>query len=211
MSRGGLLYRKKKAKPVTVKTVQRIVRNNGVIRGPKVYKIKKQCLNVITAINSQTALTTFGAFTFILDDLPNSNEYKGMYDEYMITKIIVTFHSRSSNGFNALFYNGFLHTAVDIDDNTPPTSVAELMEYETYKVGLTNRTRKITLVPAVSTVYYKTALTTGYGSKQNQWIDCADGGIPHFGLKFALGNSANAAEYSYLITCQYFVSFRLAK
>jgi len=142
------------------------------------------------------------AFEFKFSDLLGSGEFTALFDRYKIDRCVTTFQlvnnpnssvklndatniHNTSNFYPKMWY---IH---DYDD-----AVAEAIVVLKERVGVKcrilqpNKTIKITTKPAVSIQTYRTALTAGYGPKWNQWIDCAQTDVPHYGLKVAFDCNA---------------------
>lgn len=141
------------------------------------------------AITVDATLGYQGAFTFKLDDLPNYTEFTNLYDQYQICAIRMEFVPKYTavNQMNVTntgtFLLGSLHTVVDYDDSTAPTSASELFQYGNYKrTRLTSKHVRY-LKPAWLAQTYETALTTGYSPQWKRWLSTNDANIPHYCVK----------------------------
>ena len=141
-------------------------------------------------------------FEFKFSDLLGSGEFTALFDRYKIDRVVTTFQlinnpdayhapgiapltATSTNFYPKMWY---IH---DYDD-----AVAEAIVVLKERVGVKcrilqpNKTITIVTKPAVAIQTYRTALTAGYGPKWNQYIDCAQTDVPHYGLKVAFDTNA---------------------
>lgn len=106
-----------------------------------IFKYTRQILNLYDVVNDGIN-PSFYAFAFTLGNLPNSSDFANLYDLFRITKVEIdwvpeytelTDAALVSNAVNVRF-----STAVDISDNSAPTSVDQLMQYQNVKsTGIT--------------------------------------------------------------------------
>ena len=155
-----------------------------------------------------TGLEQDGAMSFTFDDIAGYTDFTGLYDRYMIAGIqlrvrlvnnpntslalnnfavapTTTVYWNATNWFPRLYY------IKDYDDDTAETA-ANLKERAKTKMIILkpNVYHKIFIKPAVLMQTYRTAATTGYAPKWNNWIDAAQTNVPHYGFKYALDTSA---------------------
>lgn len=153
---------------------------------------------------SGAAANPYYNITYVtLDSLPDYTNFTALFDQYKINFVKVQFHPPYVTGSGAqplaaTATTAFrpmirLHSAVDLDDATPPTIVDTLRQYETYMVtdltapsmppqGYVRKFR-----PHAAIAMYSGAFTS-YGNVVGQWIDAASPGVQHYGLKYALEN-----------------------
>lgn len=159
------------------------------------------------ARDSVTGTTYTNALTFQLSDVRGSSEFNALYDRYMITCVIVKFRLVSSptstikindpntnvntTTFNTTNWYPCLYYCKDNDDSTAET-LAQLQEraYTKRVILQPNKFVTIKLRPCVTIQAYNSTLSTGYVPKWNQWLDCAQTGVPHYGLKYCIDTSA---------------------
>lgn len=168
---------------------------------------------------SNTALTTdnMAVFAFKLSDLPNYTEFTGLYDQYMITKVVLKFiHVRDQ----ALLTNaapaggtsgGRVFTIIDHDDASVPGTANEFRQYATCKVSNVGRDITRVTVPAVLRQMWENSINTSYTPAFHQWISTTDADTEHFGIKACLhvndpATVTNSIQYSveamYYIKCK---------
>ena len=147
-----------------------------------------------------------GAMTFTLGDTLGASEFDVLYDRFMITAVIVKVrivnnpdaagnlnqswtgipgvNVPTSNWYPRLFY------CKDYDDSTAETLGSLRERAKTKMVVLKpNVYLKIVIKPSVLVQGYYTSLSTGYIPKWKQWIDMAQNGVPHYGLKYNVDTS----------------------
>lgn len=135
---------------------------------------------------------TRSALSFQLVDLPDVAEYQNMFDSYILTCVVLRFYNpyNSVSAETSVGDGGRLHYVLDYNDGITPTSIAQLMEYGTYKCKPLDRCNplKIVIRPKLSVEYYRSLATTGYGTTGPKWIDTTNTGIavPHFGFKYII-------------------------
>lgn len=140
------------------------------------------------------------AYTFSLDQLPNYLELTALYDQYMLRFIKLYIVARSTNMSYMETINApkvgtpQLICVVDYDDAGIPASseagMNSIREYSRsrsfiYGTGKA-QTFKIGLKPATLSMAWRTAVSTAYSPKWNQYVDCDNANMQHFGLKGVL-------------------------
>lgn len=117
--------------------------------------------------------------------------FQSVYDEYMIAKVTWIFvtgweSSGVSSGGSAVDCSGYA-TCFDFDDDNTPTSMAAVLSYDNaqlhdWQLGIRSRT----MIPAVQTQIYQSAISTAYGSRKKCWITSNTITAPHYALKGCL-------------------------
>lgn len=175
--------------------------------GSKIHYFKRT-LYQSGAISGSTLLDTFGASVFRLNQVPNFNEFTVLFDQYKICGIkwmLMPRGNSSEIGSNQGQVKFF--SVIDYDDNTAPSSITDLVQYENLKVTPTSRDHKRYLVPKVAREVYSSATTTGYSAASSQWIDCTNDAVPHYGLKYMLQQlPAGTQQFDLKVT--YYLAFK---
>jgi len=160
---------------------------------------------LLGTVSSAAAATTYAAYSFALSDVPNYTEFTNLFDEYRISKVILTFVPQCmTTTSNPIYTTSWLIYVVDKDDASTPTSYTSLQEYPKHKVLSANRRFYVSFRPRFSTEVYASPATTGYGSRTG-WLDCSNAGIPHYGFKLAMGLSGTAGAFSYAVFAKYVI------
>lgn len=118
-------------------------------------------------------------WNFRFNQLPGTTDFTSLYDQYMIKKIVVKIIPRASEnpitpGASSTDLQQ-IHSVIDYDDSAAPSSIQELVQYQSYKVTRGNQVHTRVFVPRI-------ALTTD-NTKKFQWVDLTNTAVPHYGLK----------------------------
>lgn len=176
--------------------------------------------NTISGVSNTmgTAFTQFN-IQFRLSDLPNSAEITALYDQFMITKIILKFipyrniaeltNAAASGGLGG----GRLITVIDNDDSTNITADSA-REYSTAKITNYGRTHIRVLTPAILRQMYESSISTAYTPAFKQWISTTDPTAIHYGVKGGLivnDSAAVTASIQYSIEATYYFKCKNTK
>lgn len=163
-------------------------------RRANVHAFKRHCLKGSNIATSTTSGGVNIAYTFSLNDLPNSGEFTALYDQYKITGIKLDIIWRSTNLSMVETQNTqqigapYMYWCIDRDDSTS-TSITDLREYskaKRFEFDVGRRTCKIYFKPNTLAENYLTAITTGYTVSFDRWIDAAYPTMPYWGFKAAI-------------------------
>ena len=165
-----------------------------------------------TAIGITGGVVSYGATSFKLTDLPNYTEFQNLYDMYRIKAVKIRWlfnHNNSEAGSGNPDTLPNFYSVVDYDDDNAPANVAELLQYPRCRIRrLGNPKMSDYFKPRVSSLVYKTALTTGYAmGARNTWLDMSNADIPYFAFKYALdpvGSSSGSVGYLCPVITYYF-------
>lgn len=172
--------------------------------GTQVHTFKRS-LYLSSAISVTTA-NVYGAYAFLLNDLPNASEFTALFDQYRINSIRWRLIPRGSSAEAGTNNNvGKIFTVLDYDDNTAPASIDTLMQYPGVKTTRTTSDHTRVLRPAFATPQYVSAISTAYGARRG-WLDCDYTTVPHYGVKYAIQGTAGAQVFDLQI--DYSVSFK---
>lgn len=134
--------------------------------------------------------TPTGQIDFRLNYVPGSADFTALFDQYQIAGVKVEFRltldpSAAAVG-NSIYPN--LYVRRDYD-NTAVETVSEIAQDNRSKrfILQPNRPRSIYIKPALQAEYFNTATAlTDKSPVWNKWFDCANAGMPHLGLKWAI-------------------------
>lgn len=147
------------------------------------------------------------AFEQLFSQLPNVTDFTNLYDSYLIKKIVVKMIPKISQHNLATTTTGNsdlpqVHSAIDYDDAVTPTSVNQLVEYQSHKMTRGNQVHTRVLVPRVEL----TSNGTANAPKAFQWLDCDSTAVPHRGIKwwFNAPQSAGCTVYYDMLVKVYF-------
>jgi hypothetical protein len=158
------------------------------LRKNKVYTFSQ---TIATAIAGSSSIETDGALTYSLSVVPNTSSWQAIFDSYRIVGVRVSFIPQDANPNAAPIY-----TVLDYDDNTAITQ-ATMLAYDTLQVSPASVYFERSFIPKVAIATYQAGTFAGY-SQPNlpQWIDCANPGVQHYGLKYAVPAMASAGLWT---------------
>ncbi len=141
-------------------------------------------------LRQSTATDVFASWAFALADIPNITAVSSLFDQYRIDKIHFRLRSRNPALFmmNQASPNYSATTpliVLDRDDNTAPTTLAELKQYENCQVISACDSIDIIFEPSYTRSVYAGGVFAGYEviTDGDGWLDVANTTIPHYGLK----------------------------
>lgn len=151
----------------------------------------------------------YRALAFRLSDLQDYTELAALYDQYMITKIVLDFNWTlvpvGTSGLNPS-YSPQMNLVKDYDDDTTPDGAYFRSSGRNIRKRLTaNNPFRIAITPAVNIQAYQSLTSSGYIPKWKQRIDMSDIDVPHYGAKIQILCPATSNGYIQ-ITARYYVS-----
>jgi len=185
--------------------------------------VKKTVIDDRIIVNSGT--TQFGSDTFELADLPQYGDYINLYEEFRIDKIVYSFKALVNQSLGTPVVGslyvatlGMVHTNVDHNDATAPTSIQSMMNDPTYRGTSSNRHHTRVIKPR----WLNTIGGAFQGQSKTGWLNCQDpsGNVnpaSHYALKWAFqggyNNSPLVTPFSFMLEpiITYYVSFRNPK
>jgi len=157
-----------------------------------------------------------GTYQFKLADVPNNSEFTNLFDQYRFDCVII--HFRSLNNFNSISLSTFipprLYTVIDYDDNTNPSGLIDLRQYQSLIETRFDRDIKRIVRPRYSVEIYNGTTASPSGiSVRKQWIDVGDPNIPHFGVKFGISAGAigQLSLGGWSVELTYYLSFKFVR
>lgn len=197
---------KKNARPSKVaKTKNQMVMYKNV--NPNVRLIKRNANQ--GDINCILNVETYGAFTFQLNNVPKVTDFTGLFDQYKINAISLTFYPQLSQSSSIVavtsIQNARVFTAIDSNDAAIPTALNDIREYDNCEVHAATE---------VFSVYIdKPKFVDATGALRTGYISTASPGILHYGLKYAVEtlNPGSAGTYVFHVEAVYYMSFKSAK
>lgn len=157
---------------------------------------------------------------FRLGDLPNSSELTALYDQFMLSKIVIKFIPQRTlaESNNTALAGGFagcrLMTVIDHDDSTTVSGPDELRQYDSCKVTNYGKEHKRVIIPTVLRQMYESNIATAYTPAFKQWISTTDPNTLHYGLKGCLimnDNGATTNTCAYSIEAKYYFKCKNVK
>lgn len=170
---------------------------NQVVRNipSQVYKITLQYEGTPLTVNPTTP--TYGAYAIQLNQFLNYTSYAGIFDRYCIHEVRFEFIPSGKQLItNSAVVVPRFYTAVDFDDASTPSSIADVMKYDTmvgvpFTAGLVRH-----FVPRVALQVYN-GVTPGYKEGDaHSWLDMANPDLPHYGIRYAYGPGDSSLQYT---------------
>lgn len=131
--------------------------------------------------------------------IANSAEFTTLFDQYQITYIQMKFFLRIDPSAQPAATAAYpkLHIVRDYDDASTPANINELREHPRVMQRVLTPTRAVTFgwKPAVATNLFLTPITNGTEPRWKVWVDMANTGLPHYGIKFAIDNFTNTSYF----------------
>lgn len=137
-----------------------------------------------------TATPIATAHSFSLNQIPNVSEFANLFDQYKITGAKLTYTPTASEGIinpavsaSAPLGYSRVHSVIDYDDSTAPTSENQLLEYGSHKSTPPFKTHVRYLKPKVLHEIYRSAIASSYAPKSSTYLDMSNADVPHYGVK----------------------------
>jgi len=183
------------------------------VRAGKTHMFKRVCeLEPISITNTNSTGSLFNqpilwSHSFRFNQLPNFSEFTALFDQYRINKlkILIVPNITGLDGVNMPYGGEYtqpdtdtvvrnvvwpkglfnIHSVIDYDDtNMTNYTIAQLMQYSTYKMTRGNRMHTRYWTPAISTGVYDGGVNAAPGGHEfRKWIDLSETDVPHFGVK----------------------------
>ncbi len=147
-----------------------------------VYTFTRSCSKgTITATNGET-LT---ALSFTLNDVPLPSDFTSLFDQYRIIQVILEFIPVTQPFGPSTTATDLpsVHTVIDYDDDTTPTSINTLRQYSTHQIVSNQSYFKRVLTPRFTIAAYSGAFTSYSLGPVNTWQDANSPGIIYYGVK----------------------------
>lgn len=176
----------------------------------RTFQVVRSC----TQPGYQTTTGSAAVYTlyFMLTQLPNYSEFTGLFDEYMIRKVVVTFINTAAHtitGADQIAGRNppVLYSVIDYDDAATPANGDVLLQYPGCKLTSAMFKRKSWVFKPKAQQLLFGASGTPTGSRRRTWINCANGDVPHYGIKFLLTAAPNGLVY-YSVFTRFYLAFR---
>jgi hypothetical protein len=134
------------------------------------------------------------AFSIVtsFDDLSSRAEYAAVFDKFRIRKVeyhFIPVGDVQPNGDDlgaattVVAKPQLLEACIDLDDNTAPTTIGELLENETYRFTRPSQTMVVKYSPRVAREVFDGVTASFEEPRGPVWVDCAQQTTPHYGMK----------------------------
>jgi hypothetical protein len=153
---------------------------------------------------------TYVGQSFALSQVPNYTNWTINFDKFMLQSVEMVFTPSRSQQNGGSTRTPLFYCAPDFDSDATPTSIAEIQRHPRSLTCPLTTAFKRRFKPRVAKTIYKTGLASGYGEGDaDQWVDCADASIPHFGFMYAVDAQTTTNQFGYQVTYVYTVTFAL--
>ena len=140
------------------------------------------------------------AFEFSLANLPNNGEFQRLFDEYMITKVEISFiPTFNTNELSAGQTVPNIHSAFDYNDGITPVTLDQVTEYESHRFTRGTAIHKRILTPAVNIGADQAGVLVAADVKKYQWINTQNSTVAHRGLKVWITGGSIACNYDLML------------
>ena len=142
---------------------------------------------------------TYMGVNFSMNDVPGYTELTTLFDFYKVTGVLVRvmpYKQTNSNSVGSTnnSYNPPIFYAVDTSDNTSPTAVNQVLEYNDHKVASVWTGFKVFIRPKFSDL--TSAIRDG-------WVATSNTSLDWYGLKIAIPAAGSAT--SFYVTMTYYI------
>jgi hypothetical protein len=152
----------------------------------------------LTLSTSATVENDF-AITPTIGNLPDATSWAAVFDAYRIMHVKVKFSPPTYGGLVSAA-NAPIVTAIDYDDATT-VNASGLEQYDTAQESPLGTVFYRCFIPRVASALYNGATFSGFGqAKAGFWVDFANTGVPHYGLKVSMPVTTVVVAYFAVVT-----------
>lgn len=169
------------------------------IKRQKVYTFEFSCNK--SSFATSTSVETDMSYFFSLSDLNVSSSLTTIFDTYRVFQVNLKFIPASAPSG----VQGSMYSVLDYDDGST-TPVSTLLNYENLQVVPIPQYFERTVNPCAAKALYGGAFTQ-FGQDPHPWVDCANPGVYHYGIKVGSPIAAVAAT-TYTVVATYVIQFR---
>jgi len=167
------------------------------VRRDKVYTIVQSYPLTLVA---STTVEVNGAITPMLSNLGDGASLAAVFDSYRLAGFRAKFtpvvnETLSAGGSTPLY------TVLDWDDATT-TTISNLLQYDTLKVATFGNYFERSIIPNTAIATYNGSVFTAFSSSTN-WVDCANLGVPWYGIKYGIPFAGTAVTWYVQVECTF--------
>jgi len=180
--------------------------------GNRVHRFVRGC-----PVNTITGNAAFAPYQSVLgatlDNALNHTEFTNLFDQFRIDWVKAQFYLRidpsAQTAAGASYPKIFWYR--DMDDQAL-VSLNDIRENSKGKRAILHPNRPVTIwfKPNVLSEIYRTAVSTGYSPKFNQWIDASVPNLVHYGIKYCIDDLTNT-NYKVDLEITYGLSMRQSR
>lgn len=167
-------------------------------------------------IRQSSSSDVFASWAFALADIPNISSIAALFDQYRIDEIQFRLRSRNPGVWQANQASPNYATTspllvIDRDDNTAPTTLLELQQYDNCQCLSAQDSIDVIFEPSITPSVFSGGAFSGYAVDDSgkYWLDVANTGIPHYGIKVGMPAlvATTTSRYDWDVEAVYKVSF----
>ena len=157
---------------------------------------------------------TFQAYRFQLNDVTNTADFTGLFDQYRFAAVKAEFRPRfnfANPGNAAINLMPRLYSVIDYDDANVPTLISDLREYQSCKETRFDQDHVRLIKPRMATAALNAAAgLTSLANVASQWIDLAYLTVTHYGIKIGIeaGVAGQTNLQAWCVELTYFIEFK---
>jgi hypothetical protein len=168
-------------------------------------------------LRQNTASDVFASVAFAVADISNIASLSAAFDQYRIDRIQYRLRSRNNaifiaNQASPNYSMPQLYVAIDFDDNTAPTTLLEIQQYDNCQVLQASDSVDIIIEPSITPSVFSGGVFSGYSvtDSDDVWLDLANTSVPHYGLKIGLSalTASTTQKWDWDVEAWYKVSFK---
>ncbi len=157
---------------------------------------------------------SFQAYRFQINDVTNTGDFTGLFDQYRFVAVKVEFRPRfnfANPGSVAVNKLPRLFSVIDYDDANVPTLISDLREYHSCKETNFDQDHVRLIKPRMATAALNAAAgLTSLVNEKAKWIDMAYLTVTHYGVKIGIegGVAGQTNLQSWSCDLLYMMEFR---
>jgi len=178
---------------------RRVIRRKRINRVRQPVHLFKRSVYVPSWLVSSTLGDVNQSLTSTLADVPAFADFTNLYDQYQFKGISFTLIPRFNVAEASTSAVPEIMSCIDYDGGYP-TTIAGILQYPSLKTTRGTSLHKRYYKPGVLQATYDSAISTGYTTKKNCWIDAADTTVKHYGLGIVVPQSAADLKWDLKLT-----------
>lgn len=148
---------------------------------------------VIQSITGTDVTPDFGTgLTFKLSDLPSYTEMTNLFDRFTIKKVDYRWYIEQDPNLQTTKKFPIISWAHSYTTSGSPSALTDIQQYPSYrKVQMSDNrtmTKMYSIRPASLGVAYVSGVSSSYKAQWGTFLDTADNGAPHYGLRIWIDN-----------------------
>lgn len=152
-----------------------------------------KCTLLISSITGTDVTPDFGTgLTFKLSDLPSYTEMTNLFDRFTIKKVDYRWYIEQNPDNQTTKKWPIISWAHSFTTAGSPSALTDIQQYPSYRKVMLDESRPMTKMysirPASLGVAYVSGVSSSYKAQWGTFLDTADNGAPHYGLRIWVDN-----------------------